>query len=153
LSSLLCPGAALPAPSDEVLAKIGKVEEVLLTLPQIEIHTEHVLHGGLYVRTIRLAPEVVITGAHIKVPTVLVVSGKCAVFVGEGWLELDGYSVIPASKGRKQIFVTREATVITMAFRTDAKTVEEAEAEFTDEAENLMSRRQGSGDVFTITGE
>jgi hypothetical protein len=38
-----------------------------------------------------------------------------------------------------------------MIFRTDAKTVEQAEAEFTDEAEALMSRRNDN-DTVTITG-
>ena len=56
-----------------------------------------------------------------------------------------------ARAGRKQIFVTRKPTVITMIFRTDAQTVEQAEAEFTDEAELLMSR-QSDSDLVLITG-
>jgi len=39
-----------------------------------------------------------------------------------------------------------------MSFRTDAKTVEQAENEMTDEAELLMSR-QSDGDTVTITEE
>src|SRR6185503_3455492 len=95
----------------------------------------------MYTRTIHLAPEVVLAGALVKVPTMLIVCGKTAVFTGENWIELEGYHVIPARAGRKQIFVTREDTCITMIFRTDAKTVEQAEEEFTDEAKDLMSRQ------------
>jgi hypothetical protein len=58
------------------------------------------------------------------------------------WHELVGYNVIQASAGRKQIYVTREETAITMIFPSNAKTVEEAEEEFTDEAEMLLSRRE-----------
>jgi hypothetical protein len=144
---------ALPPPSTEMLAKIHHVEDFILTLPQIDIQTEHVIHGGMYARTIRLAPEVVITGALYKVPTVVIVNGSCAVFAGDRWVQIEGYKVIAASKGRKQIFVTKEATEITMIFRTDAQTVEEAEYEFTDEAEKLMSRTQDGSDVILVTGE
>jgi hypothetical protein len=54
---------------------------------------------------------------------------------------LEGYNVIPAKAGRKQIFVGIEETHITMTFRTDAETVEQAEEEFTSEYEALVTRR------------
>jgi hypothetical protein len=137
--------------SDGILANLTVIQNKLLALPQIEVQTDHIIHGGMYTRTIRLAPEVVLAGALVKVPTMLIVSGKTAVFTGESWIELDGYHVIPARAGRKQIFITREDTNITMIFRTDAKTVEEAESEFTEEAESLMSRKSNH-DTVTIIG-
>jgi hypothetical protein len=136
---------------DKILAPLLETQEKLLSLPQIEVDTEHIIHGGMYIRTIRIAPEVVLMGALVKVSTVLIVSGKTAVFTGEGWIELDGYHVIPACAGRKQIFVTREETSITMIFRTDAKTVAQAEEEFTSEAEALMSRNNDN-DTVLVTG-
>jgi hypothetical protein len=138
--------------SEELLSNLTSVQDKLLALPQVEIQTDHILHGGMYTRTIRLAPEVVLMGALVKIPTVLVVSGKTAVFTGEGWIELDGYHVIPARAGRKQIFIAREETNITMIFPTDAKTVEQAEEQFTDEAEALMSRKNDN-DTVLITEE
>lgn len=151
--TLAIQGNALPASTSETLAKIYEAEDYILTLPQIEIHTEHILHGGMYARTIRLATGVVITGALFKVPTILVVNGLCSMFAGDHWAQLDGFQVMAASKGRKQIFVTKEPTEITMIFKTDAKTVEEAENEFTDEADRLMSRTQDGDDVIIVTGE
>lgn len=138
--------------SGELLASLKETQNKLLNLPQIEIQTEHVIHGGMYTRTIRLGPGVVLMGALIKIPTMLIVSGRTKVFTGESWIELDGYHVIPARAGRKQIFVTQEDTNITMMFRTDAKTVGQAEEEFTDEAEALMSK-QGDKDTVTVTGD
>lgn len=129
---------------------VRNIQQKMLALPQIEVQTEHVIHGGMYVRTIRLAPDVVLMGALIKIPTTLIVSGRTKVFTGENWIELAGYHVIPAQAGRKQIFVTQEETTITMMFRTDAKTVEEAEQEFTPETEALMSRKNDN-DTVTIT--
>lgn len=142
----------LPPTSEDVLAGVNRIQDAILQVPQVEIATEHVIHGGMYVRTIRLDAGVVLVGALIKVPTVLIISGSTRVFTGVGWIELEGYHVIPAGAGRKQIFVTRTETVITMAFRTDAKTVEQAEEEFTGEAEKLMSRHSDK-DTVTITGD
>lgn len=143
---------SLPLMSGELLASLRDTQNKLLKFPQIDIQTEHVIHGGMYTRTIRLGPGVVLMGALVKIPTMLVVSGRTKVFTGESWIELDGYHVIPARAGRKQIFVTQEDTNITMTFRTDAKTVEQAEEEFTDEAEALMSK-QSDKDTVTVTGE
>jgi hypothetical protein len=142
---------AIPPMNGELLANLTGIQEKLLALPQIDVQTDHVIHGGMYVRTIRLAPDVVLMGALIKISTVLIVSGRTKVFTGDGWIELAGYHVIPARAGRKQIFVTQEETVITMIFRTEAQTVEQAEEEFTDEAELLMSKNS-ENDTVTVTG-
>jgi hypothetical protein len=141
----------LPMMNGALLEKLTHIQNEILEKPQVEVNTEHVIHGGMYIRTIRLDADIVLVGALVKVSTVLIVSGKTAVFTGEGWIELDGYHVIPARAGRKQIFVTREETSITMIFRTDAKTVAQAEEEFTSEAEALMSRKNDNNTVL-VTG-
>ena len=64
-----------------------------------------------------------------------------AVVVGDKWRFLEGYNVVPASAGRIQAYVTFTETAITMLFPSKAETKEEAEAEFTDEAADLLSRR------------
>jgi len=151
--NLAVQGNTLPAQSDDALAKVQRAEEIILALPQIDIQTEHIIHGGMYARTIRLNAEDVITGALYKVPTVVIVNGRCAMFAGDHWIQVSGYQVMAGSKGRKLMFIAREPTEITMIFRTDAKTVEEAENEFTDEAESLMSRKQGDKDIVIVTGE
>lgn len=128
------------APHD--FAVLMAVQEQMLKLPQADVRTDHVLENGLYSRTICMAPEVILIGALVKIPTLLIVSGETAVYTGDGWVELKGYHVIPAQAGRKQVFLSRKETWITMIFRTDAKTIEEAEEEFTDEYQSLMSRRE-----------
>jgi hypothetical protein len=144
------------ATSPETLGKLFRAQAELLKLPQIDVHTDHVLHGGIYTRTIHMKPGTYVMGAHYKVSTTVILSGSLWAYVGQGWKQFSGYNVIPASAGRKQLFATpyenTEDAVITMSFRTDAKTVEQAENEMTDEAELLMSR-QSDGDTVTITGE
>jgi hypothetical protein len=82
-----------------------------------------------------------ITGALIKIPTVVITSGSLIAYTGEGLKPLDGYNVIKAEAGRKQAFVAKTGSYITMIFATSATTIEEAEREFTDEYELLLTNR------------
>lgn len=142
---------ALPAMAPDAVDKVRELENQLLQAPQVDIETRHVLHGGMYARTIRIPAGVMLTGALIKLPTVLVLSGRATVYIGDGTIELEGHHVIPASAGRKQAFLAHADTDLTMLFPTRATTIEEAEAEFTDEADRLMSRFCGND--ICITGE
>jgi hypothetical protein len=145
--------AALVQPSPETLDKLAVVQEWLLKQEQVPIATEHILHGGMYIRTIRLQPGTIMIGSLIKKATVLIVNGRTSVLVGDERAELEGYNVIPGCAGRKQLFVTRGDVEMTMIFPTQAKTVEEAENEVCAEADLLMSRQDNSRDTILITGE
>lgn len=126
------------------------IEAVAKQLPQVPVTLDHVLHGGMYARTVRIPAGVMLTGALIKIPTVLVFSGHATVYVGDGTAEVDGYQVIPAAAGRKQVFIAHEDTDLTMLFPTSAQSVEEAEREFTDEWRALL---RSARDTVTITGD
>lgn len=150
-TELAC-GGVLPPSSEALIAAIRKYEDMALTAPQIDLVTHHVIHAGVYSRTIMIPKGVVLTSALIKIPTTLVVCGKCSVAVGDAReVLIDGYHVFAASAGRKQVYVAHEDTFVTMSFKTDAKDITQAEEEFTDEADRLLSR-QGANDVI-ITGE
>jgi len=141
----------IKAMSKDSLERVAAIEEHLMGLPQLELTTEHVIHGGMYARTIIIPAGAVITGVFIEVPTMLIVQGDTSVMVNDADVRLTGYNVIPASKGRKQVFVAHSDTVITMIFATQAKSVEDAENEFTNEADRLVSRMGGNNVI--ITGE
>lgn len=153
MTALAVATPALPAMSENALDLVRRLEAANLELPQAPIATSHLIHGGMYARTIRIPAGTVLTGAFIKIPTALVFNGEATVFVGDDVLHLFGYQVIPASAGRKQVFVAHADTDLTMIFPTSAKTVAEAEAEFTDEAHLLLSRSQADQSHTTITGE
>jgi hypothetical protein len=87
-----------------------------------------------------------ITGALIRIPTMLIFSGELVAYIGGDTIALNGYNVVPASANRKQAFYAVTNSYLTMLFATDAKTIEDAESEFTDEANLLMSRQQ-NGEV------
>jgi len=145
-------GVSLAPSSPETLAAVRMVEAIVGRAEQIDVVTEHLFHGGMYARTIRIPADSIITGAFIKVPTMLVVHGDADVLTGDGWASLRGYGVLAGSACRKQVFITRSAVEMTMIFRTRAKTVEEAERELTDEYEKLMSHKSVRDEVV-MTGE
>lgn len=143
----------LPAMTAEAIDKVRMIENVSLALcEQVEFPTEHLIHGGMYARTLHMQAGQVLTGALLKLATVLIVSGDCAVFIGNETIELRGYSVLPGSAGRKQVFLAHTDVSMTMLFPTQAVTVAQAEQEFTDEYAMLMTNRQDCVTTL-ITGE
>lgn len=143
----------IPAMSEESIERAEEIQEMLLSLPQVYLTTDHILHAGVYVRTIMIPKGVAITGALIKRSVNLSIAGHCIVYLGdEEAREFRGYAVFTAMAHRKQVFIAQEDTFLTMFFATSAKSVEEAENEFTDEAELLMSRQAEGINNITITG-
>ena len=86
---------------------------------------------------------VALTGAQIKIPTVLIISGDTLVYGENGATRYTGYHVALGQAGRKQAFYALQDTYLTMLFPTDATDVDAAEREFTDEYELLFSRKEG----------
>ena len=144
MSAVLQMTKPLAAMSPQAVAAVAQLEEQVLQCPQVEIPTEHAFHAGTYARTIMLKKDVVLTGALIKIPTILIISGDVLVYTDEGPVRMTGYNVMLGKAGRKQAFVAMQDTFLTMVFATDAKTVEEAEEEFTAEADRLFSRKDGA---------
>ena len=144
--------ASIPAMSDAVIERVRALEEWhLSTFKQPDIDTSHVFHAGIYARTIILKAGLQMTGCLIRIPTLLMIGGDCYVTLGDDVRRVAGNAVIQCSAMRKSAFLAIADTMITMSFATKATTVEEAEAEFTNEAERLMSRKPGARNV--VTGE
>lgn len=135
----------------ETLNRVRLLERLNLERPQIPVVTHHLIHAGMYFRTILLPTDSILTGALIKIATVLIVSGDVGIYTGEHVVRWRGYHVLPASPHRKQVMIAYADTNLTMGFPTKAGSVEAAEAEFTDEAEMLFSRH--GENVVHITGE
>ncbi len=116
------------------MEKVLALQAAIADVDQVMLTPEHLIHAGMYARTIRMPPGVVLAGALLKVATIVIVSGPCTVFTGEEARDLDGYHVLAGAAGRKQAFVSRGEVCITAIFPTDAQSVPGAEAEATDEA-------------------
>lgn len=144
---------AFPTMARSDIDKVRQVESMVRQLDQVQIETQHTIHAGMYARTIRIPAGVVLTGVLIKRATLLILSGNATVYVGGREITFTGYHVLPASAGRKQLFYAHQDTRLTMLFPTSATTVDQAETEFTDEIDSLMSRHTAGHDLVQITGE
>ncbi|TXH01379.1 MAG: hypothetical protein E6R09_06815 [Rhodocyclaceae bacterium] len=134
--------------SESSIAKVSALAEIAGQAEQAEVTTHHLLHAGMYARTMRLAAGHVLVGALVRVPTIVIFHGDAEVYVGDASLRLTGYHVIPASALRKQVFLAYSDCDLTAIFATEAETVEQAENEATGEAENLLSRREGNPNIL-----
>ena len=141
----------IPSSTAKSIEKVNSLENTIKDLEQIKLITAHTLHAGVYTRTIIMSPNEVLVGALIKIPTTVIVNGKCMVSDGSNQQLVDGVKTFACMPNRKQAFYSEDYTTITMIFKTNAKTIEEAEEEFTDEAKSLMSRQKGSINIVTKT--
>ena len=144
--------AVLTPSSPSMLDKLNQADALIRSCPQVEIVTEHLIHGGMYARTIRRGPGVVAVGSVVLRATILIVSGDCSMLDDGRRIDFVGYNVIAGFPGRKSFSLTHGHVEMTMIFPTSAKTVEEAEKEIFGEAEELMSRKDGNQNHVTITG-
>ena len=142
MEAIATTGVMLSANSPETLQAARNLQHLVESVEQVQAETEHCLHAGMYSRTIRVPAGMVGVGVRVKVPTLLVVCGDVQLLVGDEWMEICGYAVLQGCAGRKQVFCTRSDVVMTMVFPTQAQSVDEAEREFTDEYETLMTRRR-----------
>ena len=142
----------LPPTSAKTIDRIKQVEVLANQEDQVDIETQHIFHAGVYTRSLCVPAGVMITGALIKIPTTLTISGDCIVLMGnDERIQVKGFMVMPASAGRKMIFIAQTDTYMSMQFKTDKLTVKEAELEFTDDVGILKSRVNAN--TVTITGE
>jgi hypothetical protein len=120
---------------------VRQFENAALVLPQVHIATEHVLHGGMYARTIRIPANTMLTGALTSCDNLCVVSGDITVTTDEGPKRLTGFHVLPARAGAKRAGITHADTCWTTLIQTSATTVTQAEDQLTCEPEALQTRR------------
>ena len=137
--------------SDQTLALLGgmpsveavrELEVFLLELPQVEMDTTHVVHGGMCARTIMIPAGVVLTGALTNCDNICIVCGDITVTTDEGAKRLTGYNVLPANSGAKRAGVAHADTWWTMVWPTSLTDIQAIEDEMTDESAILQTRRK-----------
>jgi hypothetical protein len=139
--------------SQEAMDRVEDLDTMLQNHEhQIDIATDHVIHGGVYYRTLFLPIGTLLTGVVVKINATLVIHGDCTFYVDGDPLRFTGSNIIPTFGGRRQAVYAHTDTVITMSFSTDAQTVEAAEDQFTDDAHRLGSRRSPECNTYLVTG-
>jgi len=125
--------STVPACTTGALVAVRQFEDFLKSLPQVRLERENLLHAGCYCRTLYVPEGIVLTGALMKLPTILIVSGHVRMTVGDRVEELKGYRVMACEAGRKTAFRTLGATAITCIFASNASSPEEAVGQMTDD--------------------
>ena len=144
--------ATIPAMTEAVIERVRQLEAYhLATFEQPDLGVRHDFHAGIYSRTLCLPAGLQMTGCMIIIPTLLMIGGDCYVTLGDEVRRVTGNHVIRCGAIRKSAFSAILDTTITMCFATTATTVAEAEAEFTSEADRLMSRKPGALNI--VNGE
>lgn len=121
-------GAASRASVDRLLSEVAK-------LPQYEPKTEHFFHGGMYCRKVYRDAGVLVVGkVHRAEHFYLIVTGRVRV----GIHEYGPGSLILSQPGTRRAVLSLEPTVCMTFHRTDATTVEAAEAELVEDEPDSM---------------
>lgn len=82
--------------SEAAIAHVRKVEaHILQTQWQVlELDMAHLIHEGVYHRTCKVLAGMVITGVVVRIPTTLMITGDCIVYLGGESRRIIGTAVI-----------------------------------------------------------
>lgn len=143
----------IPIPhSDDALALLSAmpdpeavraVEQRLLDMPQVDLSTEQLAHGGIAARTILIPAGVMLTGAETEIDNVCIICGDITVTTDDGPQRLTGFHVLTAEAGFKRAGFAHADTYWTTVWRTDLTDAERIEDEMTREPHLLQTRRGG----------
>lgn len=120
---------------------VDELEAAVLSAPQVDLRTEHVLSGGVYARTIHIPAGTVLTGATHKKDHVNVVFGDITVTTDEGTRRITGYHVLPTKAGSKRAGFAHADTVWTTICETALTDIEAIEDELVEESTRLQTRQ------------
>lgn len=122
---------------------VRRAEAFLLTQPQVDLATQHLVHGGVSVRTILVPAGCHVTGALTNIANVCIVNGDITVTTDAGPQRLTGFHVLPANAGAKRYGVAHADTWWTTVHHTELTDIAAIEDEMTNEAGMLQTRRAG----------
>jgi len=119
--------------------QVKALENQMRDLPQTDLGTTHLIHAGMYARTIFIPKDTVLTGALTNCDNICIIHGDITVTTSSGNKRFTGFNVIPADSGFKRAGVSHEDTYWTTVFQTDSTVLEDIEKEVTDEHAGLQS--------------
>ena len=114
--------------------RVTEMQAILSEMPQYEPVTKHYFHGGMYCREVYRDAGVMVVGkVHKHEHFYVIASGTVLVTTEDGAKELTAPAVVLSTPGTKRaVYAVTPATCMTF-HRSNATTVEEAEAELIEE--------------------
>lgn len=122
---------------------VRELERHMMQLPQVDLSTEHVVHGGMCARTILIPAGTVLTGALTNCDNICVMQGDISVTTDDGTVRLTGFHVLPAQAGFKRAGWAHSDTYWTTVWPTQLTDIAAIEDEMTSESSLLQTRREG----------
>ena len=132
--------ASMPTPD-----KVRELERHLLTLPQIDLGTQMVVHGGVCTRAILIPAGCCLTGVLTNLQNTCIVMGDITVTTEQGVRRITGFEVLPAEPGAKRAGIAHADTWWVTCHHTELTDVSAIEEEMTPEPDMLQTRRQALG--------
>jgi hypothetical protein len=117
------------------------VEGMLAQRPQIALAAKHLVHGGLYARTVHIPAGTMLTGAMLNSDNICIVCGDITVTSGAEVVRLTGYHTIPACAGQKRVGFAHSDTWWTTLVATDSTDISAIEDAATSESDRLQTRQ------------
>lgn len=123
----------------EIIDKIYNLQSEMVKLPQVELQTKHLFHGGMYCREVFRNAGVVIVGkVHKKEHLYMIVSGTVTVNTNEEIKTITGPCIIPSKIGTKRVVYAETDAICMTIHRTDATTLEEVEEDLVEDDPESM---------------
>jgi len=128
--------AVIQRPSSElekagIRDRIGEIEAIAKTLPQLEIEVRHHFSKGVYAREMRVPQGAVVIGKIHRFENFNILSqGKVTVVSIDGRMTVEAPFHFVASPGAKRVFFAHTDAVWTVMHGTDEKDLEKIEEIF-----------------------
>lgn len=119
--------------------QVEALQKALSAMPQVELPTEHIFHGGMYCRQVfRPAGAVIVGKVHKREHFYMVVFGTVAITTDDGVQTVTGPEMFACKPGTKRaVYALTDAMCMTI-HRADATTVEEVEPELVEDDPTSM---------------
>lgn len=124
------------------MEQILRLEEHILSGPQVELPTMHFFAPGLYARQMFIRKGTVLTGAVHKTEHLAVFVGDITVWTEGGMKRLTGHHTLVSKPGAKRVGYAHEDTWCTGFFPTDKTDVAQLEAELCETPHLLLCNRE-----------
>lgn len=110
--------------------KVYALQKEMMSLPQVELPTQHFFADGMYCRYLPRPKDTLIVGkVHKKEHFYMVVQGSVLVTTDEGVQEIKAPKVIVSKPGTKRAVLALEDSVCLTVHRTDNTDLNEIEEE------------------------
>lgn len=121
---------------------IQSIEDVIKSLPQVDLPLGHYQLPGVYVRAMLIPKDTVLTGKiHNKECISIVAKGCIVVNSGKGAKRLEAGWIGKTDAGVKRAGVALEDTIFITVHNADAETLEEIESELVSDTFEQYQRR------------